>query len=136
MQQDTFARFKFYLITCVKGSTSMKKLLIASVIAVLSMSLSPIASASSLAQSLCEYVSVDDKKRFRSYLKNNKLKVRAIFDGVQCNGQNLLEFASNHNAVKTGSMMISKLPKSQVQGVMASLTSAELKAAATKRVSS
>ena len=43
-----------------------------------------------VAQALCEYVAVDDKKRLRSFLKTNKLKIRSIFKGVQCNNMNLL----------------------------------------------
>ena len=112
----------------------MKKLLIVPVIALMSVSFTPVASASNIAQNVCEYVSVDDKKRLRSYLKINKLKIRNIFDGVLCNGQNLLQFASSHNAVKAGSLMINKLPKSTVASVMSTISSDELSAAAEKRV--
>jgi hypothetical protein len=112
----------------------MKKLLIVPVIALMSVSFTPVASASNIAQSVCEYVSADDKKRLRSFLKTNKLKIRNLFDGVQCNGQNLLEFASSSNAVKAGSMMISKLPKATVASVMSTISSDPLSAAAEKRV--
>ena len=113
----------------------MKKLLLVPAIALISsVSVAPAANASDIAKSLCEYVSADNKKRLRSFLKSNNLKIRSVFDGVQCNGQNLLEFASANNAVKTGSLMISKLPKSKVQDTIATITSAELAAAADKRV--
>jgi hypothetical protein len=59
-------------------------------------------------------VATDDKKRMRSFLKTNKLKIRRIFDGIQCNGQTLLEFAAVSGSVKTGSLMISKLPRKVV----------------------
>jgi len=91
----------------------MKKLLIASTITVLTLSSivsTPTAHAANVAQSLCEYVAVDDKRRMRSFLKSNKLKIRRIFAGIKCNGKNLLEFASVSGSVKTGSLMISKLP--------------------------
>jgi hypothetical protein len=104
----------------------LKTLLIASTITVLTLSsivFAPQAQASNIAQNLCDYVAADDKKRMRSYLKSNKLKLRAIFDGVQCNGKNLLVFASDNNAVKTGSLMISKLPKKVISNNLTSLES-------------
>jgi uncharacterized protein DUF3718 len=112
----------------------MKKFLLVPAIAVLSFSVTPVATASNLAQSLCEYVSVDDKKRLRSFLKSNKLKIRNVFDGVQCNGQNLLEFASANNAIDTGSLMINKLSKNTVKSHIASITASELAVVANERV--
>ncbi|REL27212.1 DUF3718 domain-containing protein [Thalassotalea euphylliae] len=113
----------------------MKKLLLVPAIALISsVSVAPAANANNLAQSLCEYVSADDKKRLRSFLKSNNLKIRSVFDGVQCNGQNLLAFASSKSAVKTGSLMISKLPKAKVRSSLASITDATLAQAANKRV--
>jgi len=119
----------------------MKKLLIASTITVLlltSVVTTPKAHAANIAQSLCEYVAADDKKRMRSFLKTNKLKIRRIFEGIQCNGKNLLEFASVSGSVKTGSLMISKLPKKVVSANLASLQtgSQPLIDAANARVSS
>jgi hypothetical protein len=104
--------------------TKMKKLLIASTITILTLTSvvsTPKAQASNIAQSICEYVAADDKKRMRSFLKMNKLKIRRIFDGIECNGQNLLEFASTSGSVETGSLMISKLPKSVVSANLAVL---------------
>ncbi|REL27430.1 DUF3718 domain-containing protein [Thalassotalea euphylliae] len=119
----------------------MKKLLLVSTITALALTsvvTAPKANASDVAQSLCEYVAADDKKRMRSFLKSNKLKVRSIFSGVQCNGQNLLEFAVAKNSVKTGSMMIKKLSKKVVSANLASLQagSQPLVDAANARVSS
>ncbi|GLX86883.1 hypothetical protein tloyanaT_31360 [Thalassotalea loyana] len=118
----------------------MKKLLLASTITVLTLTsafVAPNAQASNIAQNICEFVAADDKKRMRSYLKSNKLKIRSIFDGVQCNGKNLLEFAAGRGSVKTGSLMISKLPKSTVSANLASIQSGTpLFDAANKRVSS
>ncbi len=119
----------------------MKKLLIASTITVLTLTsvvTTPSAQAANVAQSICEYVAADDKKRMRSFLKTNKLKIRRIFDGIQCNGKNLLEFAAASGAVKTGSLMISKLPKKVVSANLATLQtgSQPLIDAANARVSS
>lgn len=119
----------------------MKKLLIASTITILTLTSivsTPQAQAANIAQSICEYVAADDKKRMRSFLKTNKLKIRRIFEGIQCNGKNLLEFASTKGSVKTGSLMISKLPKNVVSANLAMLQtgSQPLIDAANARVSS
>ena len=102
----------------------MKKLLIVSTITVLTLTsavTTPKAQAASIAQSICEYVAADDKKRMRAFLKLNKIKIRRIFDDIQCNGKNLLEFASVRGSVKTGSLIILKLPKKVVTANLASL---------------
>ena len=119
----------------------MKKLLLASTITVLTLTsafTAPTAQAANIAQSLCDYVAADDKKRMRSFLKTNKLKIRSVFKGIKCNGQNLLEFAATSGSIKTGSLMISKLPKKVVSANLAQLQtgSQPLIDAANKRVSS
>ncbi len=112
----------------------MKNILLAITFTFVATTYSQDVQAQNVAQSLCEYVSADDKSRFRSFLKTNKLKIRNVFDGVQCNGQNLLAFASDKNALKTGALMLGKLPKSKVEGLLATITSPELTAAAQKRI--
>ena len=115
----------------------MKKLLIASTITVLTLTSvvsTPQAQAANIAQSICEYVAADDKKRMRSFLKTNKLKIRRIFDGIQCNGKNLLEFAAARNASETGAMMIGKLSKKIIAKNLPVLSSSNLASIAQKRV--
>ena len=112
----------------------MKNILLAISFALLATTYSANVQAQNVAKSLCEYVSVDDKSRLRSFLKSNKLKIRNIFDGVQCNGQNLVAFASQNNAIKTGTLMLGKLPKAKVAGILTTITSPELTAAAQKRI--
>lgn len=118
----------------------MKKLLLASTITALTLTsvvTAPQAMASDIAQNVCEYVAADDKRRMRAFLKTNKLKIRNIFEGIQCNGQNLLEFASAQGAVETGSLIISKLPKKTVSSNLALIqTGSPLFDAANARVSS
>jgi hypothetical protein len=117
----------------------MKKLILSTMaIAITSAALitPSTANASNIAQNLCEYIAADDKKRLRSFLKQNKLKIRSIFKGVQCNGQNILEFAATKGSLKSGSLIISKLPKKDVSKNMEFLTSKspELLEEAKKRV--
>ena len=119
----------------------MKKLLLVSTITALTLTSvvsAPKAEAANIAQSLCEYVAADDKKRMRSFLKANKLKIRSIFAGIQCNGKNLLVFAADRGSEQTGSLMISKLPKKVVSANLALLQtgSQPLIDAANARVSS
>ncbi|MBO9491910.1 DUF3718 domain-containing protein [Endozoicomonas sp. G2_1] len=115
----------------------MKKFHAALTFALLSVStIAPAAQAADSAQAICEYVAVDDKKRLRTYLKSNKLKIRSIFDGVKCNGQNLLAFAASRSAVKTGTLMINKLPKKKVESLLSTITADELTTAAQKRINS
>ena len=119
----------------------MKKLLLVSTITALTLTsivTTPQAQATNVAQSMCEYVAADDKKRMRSFLKTNKLKIRSVFKGIQCNGKNLLVFAADNGSVKTGSLMISKLQKKIVSANLALLQtgSQPLLEAANKRVSS
>jgi len=119
----------------------MKKLLLAATFTALTITSiisMPQAHAQNIAQSVCDYVAVDDKKRMRSFLKTNKLKIRSIFNGVQCNGQNLLTFAADKGSIKTGTLIISKLPKKVVSANLASIQSGskELVDAANARVNS
>ena len=79
---------------------------------------------------------MDDKSRLRSYLKDNKLKIRNIFDNIECNGKNLVAFAGTKNSIKTGSLMIYKLPKGKVKNILTSIKSSELSVIAEKRVNS
>jgi hypothetical protein len=118
----------------------MKKLLLASTVTILALTSVvsvPKVQAANIAQSVCEYVAADDKKRMRSFLKSNKLKIRNIFSGIQCNGQNLLEFAATRGAVETGILMINKLPKNVVSENLAVIKNGSpLYDAANARVSS
>lgn len=119
----------------------MKKLLLVCTITALTLTSvvsTPKAQAADIAQSICEYVAADDKNRMRSFLKTNKLKIRSIFDGIQCNGKNLLEFAAARGSIETGTLMISKLPKKVVSENLAFLQngSQPLLDAANERVSS
>lgn len=112
----------------------MKNILLMITFAILASTYSEKSQAQNIAKSLCEYVSADDKSRLRSFLKTNKLKIRNIFDDVKCNGQNLVAFAGTNNALKTGELMLAKLPKSRVEDLLTTITSPELSAAAQKRI--
>ncbi|KZN56118.1 hypothetical protein A7985_14220 [Pseudoalteromonas luteoviolacea] len=65
-----------------------------------------------LAVTLCEYIAVDDKGRVRKALKSSRVKIRNVFDAIECNGNNMLRHAIASNAVETGKLIVKGLPKS------------------------
>ncbi|PAJ75379.1 hypothetical protein CJF42_05250 [Pseudoalteromonas sp. NBT06-2] len=98
-----------------------KTLIITSLLAAVALN-APTASAEDISLRVCEYVSVNDKTRLRSFLKNKKLKVRTIFSKVMCNGKNLLVFAAENKSLDTGEFLIGKLPKKTVKANLADIT--------------
>lgn len=116
----------------------MKATLLTSLVLATALSYTPqsIAFEDSMSLRICEYVSINDKKRLRKYLKSSKLKIRSIFDSVQCNGKNLLVFAAASNALDVGEYIIGKLPVKTVSENVAAVTenSAHLAKVANKRI--
>lgn len=100
------------------------------------LSYSPSVFSTNISLSICEYVAVNDKRRLRSFLKSNKLKIRKLFKDLKCNGKNILIFAASKNSIKTGEMIIGKLSKKVITANLDELStySEELKAAAKKRI--
>ena len=58
----------------------MKTTILASVVLATAMFYAPqsLAFDQSMSLRICEYVSINDKKRLRNYLKSNKVKIRSI----------------------------------------------------------
>lgn len=93
----------------------MKKILFFTSLLALSATVTPFAYANDISLRLCEYVQANDKNRLRAYLKQNKLKIRNFYDGLACNGDNLLIFAAKSNAVEVGKFIIGNLPVKKVK---------------------
>lgn len=74
----------------------------------------PVKADDQLAVSICEYIAADDKNRLRSKLKSSRVKIRNIYDAVQCNGNNLLRHAIASNAVDAGEYVVKNLSKSSL----------------------
>ncbi|MFD2167928.1 DUF3718 domain-containing protein [Thalassotalea euphylliae] len=87
-----------------------------------------------LALSTCEYIAADDKKRLRSLLKQNRMKIKTLHKMVFCNNQTILLFADTRQAKDVGELIIKKLPKKVVAEALPSLTSEQLIAAANNRI--
>ncbi len=93
----------------------MKKTLLIASLLVASTAIVPSAKADNLSLRICEYVQANDKSRLRSFLKQNKMKIRNIYDGVLCNGNNLLVFAAKSKSLEVGEFIIGKLPAKKVK---------------------
>ena len=93
----------------------MKKLFLMCALATQFIALTPIAQAAdNVSLRICEYVAANDKSRLRSYLKQNKLRLRDVYSKITCNGQNLLIFAASKNALEIGEFIIGKTPAKEV----------------------
>ncbi|WP_371257782.1 DUF3718 domain-containing protein [Pseudoalteromonas sp. '520P1 No. 423'] len=91
----------------------MKSIFTLSVICASSVLFSVSAQANDqLAASLCDYVAADDKSRLRKKMKETRIKLRNVFSGISCGGNNLLRHAMANNAEGTGKFIVKKLPKS------------------------
>ncbi|WP_286265796.1 DUF3718 domain-containing protein [Thalassotalea atypica] len=100
----------------------MKLLLIVVSMFILTLTVSsPAVANDSIAMRICEYVAANDKNRLRSFLKQNKLKIRGIFNDVNCNGDNLLIFAGKNKALEVGEFIIGKTPSKTVAANIAEL---------------
>ncbi|WP_206484213.1 DUF3718 domain-containing protein [Thalassotalea sp. G2M2-11] len=73
--------------------------------------LPPQVNAFNIAQNICEYIAVDDKKRLRQLLKANHLKIRKLYSDISCNGKTMLEFSAERNAKEVSELIVKKLPK-------------------------
>jgi hypothetical protein len=93
----------------------MKKLILLPLLLATTVITATPAQADNMSLRVCEYVQANDKSRLRSFLKQNKLKVRNIYDGLKCNGDNLLIFSAKSNALEVGEFIIGKLPSKKVK---------------------
>jgi len=92
----------------------MKKTLLLASLLTATVSFTPAAQADTTSLRICEYVAANDKNRLRSFLKQNKLRMRTIFKSIQCNGKNLLIFAASNKALEVGEFVIGKIPAKEV----------------------
>ena len=93
----------------------MKKICLIASLLVGTAIFTPTTQAEELSLRICEYVQANDKNRLRGFLKQNKLKIRNIYDGLLCNGDNLLIFAAKSNSLEIGEFIIGKLPAKKVK---------------------
>ena len=100
----------------------MKKTIIVAGMLFATSMLAPTAQANDLSLRICEYVQANDKNRLRSFLKQNKIKIRNIYSDLACNGDNLLIFAAKAKALEVGEFIIGKLPSKTVKAEIDNLS--------------
>jgi len=93
----------------------MKKILLIASLLASSLVIAPTVNANNLSLRICEYVQANDKNRLRSFLKQNRLKIRNIYNDLSCNGDNLLIFSAKSNSLEVGEFLIGKLPSKKVK---------------------
>jgi hypothetical protein len=84
---------------------------IAALIAASSVSASaPVhANADQLVANICDYVKSNDKNRLRKKLKENRVKLRAIYSSILCDGMSLLRTAYIAKADDAGEFVAKQL---------------------------
>ncbi|MFA3790054.1 DUF3718 domain-containing protein [Aliiglaciecola sp. SL4] len=69
-------------------------------------------------QNICTIVKTDDKSELRKKMKkvhsDYKMKLKDYYSGVTCNGNSLIRTAMLSDAVKTGTLLVKKMPKSNL----------------------
>ena len=92
----------------------MKRTLLLATLIATTVTFAPVTKANNLSLRICEYVAANDKNRLRSFMKQNKLKIRNVFKTIKCNEKNLLVFAASNNALETGEFLIGKVSSKEV----------------------
>ncbi|MGJ8682560.1 DUF3718 domain-containing protein [Paraglaciecola sp.] len=69
-------------------------------------------------QNICTIVKADDKGELRKKMKRVQsdfsLRIKDYYSGVSCGGNSLIRTAMLNNAVQTGTLMVKKMPKSDL----------------------
>lgn len=68
--------------------------------------------AQDLALNLCTYVQGDDRMRMRQRIREERVRLRQVYDGVRCNGMSLIQFALTSGSDDIGVFIASQLPAS------------------------
>ncbi|NVK23424.1 MAG: DUF3718 domain-containing protein [Gammaproteobacteria bacterium] len=83
----------------------------------MSVTTSPVAKAdiASALAGICDVVASDNKSRFRKKIKEAGVKLRNIYDGISCGGENLVRYAMQKNAQDTGTFIVKRMPSSHFE---------------------
>ncbi len=88
-----------------------KTMLYLSLFGLLSFSNYSLANDEQLFQTLCASIKDNDRNMLRKTLDSGKLRIRTIFEGLKCNGQDMVEFALENKSTDVAIMIIKQLPK-------------------------
>ena len=67
-----------------------------------------------VAQSICSYIAANDKNSLRKTLSDSRIRIKNVYDGIQCDGLPMIRFAIKHNAADAAEFIVKQLPGSQV----------------------
>lgn len=73
------------------------------------------ADVASLLAGFCENIATDNKSRVRKKLKEAGVKLRHIYDGITCGGENLVRYAMTKNAQSAGTFIVKRMPGSHFE---------------------
>ncbi|MBU2878316.1 MULTISPECIES: DUF3718 domain-containing protein [Aliiglaciecola] len=69
-------------------------------------------------KNICTIVQADDKTELRKKMKvvqtDYRLKLQDYYASVSCNGESLIRTAFKAGAIETGTLLVKKMPKSQL----------------------
>jgi hypothetical protein len=70
-------------------------------------------------KNICTIVKADDKSQLRKKMKKVKsdfnLRLNDYYSGISCGGNSLIRTAMKSNAVATGTLLVKKMPKSDLK---------------------
>lgn len=70
------------------------------------------AQAQDLALNLCTYAQGDDRLRMRQRIREERIRLRQVYEGVRCNDLSLIQFALSHGSMDIAAFMVGQLPAS------------------------
>lgn len=93
--------------------------ILTSILVMMVLSFSPVAKSAdvgALLAGICDNVASDNKGRFRKKLKEAGVKLRNIYDGISCGGDNLVRYSIKSGATSTGAFIVKRMPASHFAG--------------------
>jgi len=91
---------------------NFKTIALAAVVVCPLFAVAPASANDQIAESLCSYVAANDKNSIRKTLADNRLRIRNVYDGIQCDGLPMVRFAIKRNAAEAGEFLVKQLPGS------------------------
>ena len=58
---------------------------------------------------ICEAIQDDNTTKLRFAIRDSKIRVKALQEGLRCNGEDMLTFADRHNATQSGDLLARRL---------------------------
>ncbi|MBU3022052.1 DUF3718 domain-containing protein [Aestuariibacter sp. A3R04] len=62
---------------------------------------------------ICEAIRDDNTTKLRFAIRDSKIRVKALQEGLRCNGDDMLTFADRHDATQSGDLLARRLRLSE-----------------------